>query len=74
MDHIHQFPWLVDSNVCDCCTQDSAIQLIQADLAQGAEAIRQAVAKAGHIDGLVNNAACADILPFVDVTEESYDK
>ncbi|XP_065197913.1 L-xylulose reductase-like isoform X2 [Sycon ciliatum] len=54
--------------------QNSNIQLIQADLGEGLDAIRKAVSQVGHVDGLVNNAAVADILPFVEVTEESYDK
>src|SRR5271169_1512431 len=39
------------------------------------EAMVQAVvAKAGRIDVLVNNAAAFDMAPFLEITEESYDR
>jgi D-sorbitol dehydrogenase (acceptor) len=36
--------------------------------------VEAVVAKAGHIDVLVNNAAIFDMAPLLEITEESYDK
>ena len=38
------------------------------------KAVDEVVAKAGHIDILVNNAALFDMAPIVDITEASYNK
>src|SRR5271169_183001 len=36
--------------------------------------VQAVVARAGHIDILVNNAAVFDMAPFLEITEESYDR
>ena len=38
------------------------------------KAVDEVVAKAGHIDILINNAALFDLAPIVDITEASYNK
>ena len=51
-----------------------AIHMDVSKLESISKAVDGVVAKAGHIDILVNNAALFDMAPIVDITEASYNK
>ncbi|GAA1668994.1 acetoacetyl-CoA reductase [Citricoccus zhacaiensis] len=52
----------------------SAVQMNVTDSASVAEAVQQAEAQSGPISVLVNNAGWDDFMPFLDTTEEFWDK
>lgn len=52
----------------------SAVRVNVTDTASVAEAVAQAESAAGPIDVLVNNAGWDDFMPFLDTTEEFWDK
>ncbi len=54
--------------------QAFAVHMDVSKLASITKAVDEVVAKAGHIDILVNNAALFDMAPIVDITEASYNK
>ena len=49
------------------------IETVQVDLSDWS-ATRTALAPLGKVDGLVNNAGVAVIMPFLELTEEDYDR
>ncbi len=54
--------------------QAFAVHMDVSKLLSITKAVDEVVAKAGHIDILVNNAALFDMAPIVDITEASYNK
>ena len=54
--------------------QAFAVHMDVSKLESITKAVDEVVAKAGHIDILVNNAALFDLAPIVDITEASYNK
>ena len=54
--------------------QAFAVHMDVSKLPSITKAVDEVVAKAGHIDILVNNAALFDMAPIVDITEASYNK
>ncbi len=54
--------------------QAFAVHMDVSKLESITRAVDEVVAKAGHIDILVNNAALFDMAPIVDITEASYNK
>jgi NAD(P)-dependent dehydrogenase (short-subunit alcohol dehydrogenase family) len=51
-----------------------AVHIDVTNLESITKAVDQVIAKAGHIDILVNNAALFDMAPIVDITEASFNK
>lgn len=53
--------------------EEPSIKIIDVDLSDW-KATRNALQNIGHVDALVNNAAVALLAPFLEITEEQFDK